>query len=140
MSGINELLLIAHGLIATTYGYNELNCGDVGKARPCSAGAITASGEYFEPTKATAAIAAPADFVLDGRYIFIRTAISKCVKVRLNDKMNERYIGERGFDLTPEAVRLLTNADPTPYWSDQVYLCRPYNEEWEQPIDFARQL
>jgi hypothetical protein len=138
--GINELLIVANGMLATTYGHGEWNCGDVGNPKPCAHGAVTASGETFDPGKPSAAIAAPADFVLDGRYIFIRTAISKCVKVRLNDKMNERYIGERGFDLTPEAVRLLTNADPTPYWSDAVYLCRPYNEEWEQPVDFRGQL
>ena len=136
--GINELLLAASGILSTTYGHGESMCGDVGFARPCDNTAITASGVPFDPEVPMAAIAAPEDFVLNAQYIFIRTATSKCFKILLADKMHERWIGERGFDLTPAVVRLLTGLEPTPYWSDTIFTCRPYNELWEQPLDVDR--
>lgn len=134
-----ELLVVASGLTSTMYGIGESNCGDVGHAVPCDSSATTASGLPFDPTQPMAAIAAPEDFVLDARDIFIKTATSKCIRVLLADKMNERYIGERGFDLTPEVVRRLTGKEPTEYWSDQIFTCKPYNELWEPPVDFSRQ-
>jgi hypothetical protein len=137
--GINEVLLAASGLLSTVYGFGERNCGDVGSARPCELGATTASGVAFDPRIPMVAVAAPFTLDIDARFIFIRTSTSRCMKVLLADKMNERYIGVRGFDLTPAAVKLLTGKEATPYWSDKVFLCKPYNEHWEFPTNIARQ-
>lgn len=116
------LIAIANSLVSTTYGHGEMSCGDYGKPRPCEYGAITASGEGFDPNKATAAIAAPRNYVLKPMFIGLKTSKSACQKIWINDKLNSRYIGERGFDLTPESVRLLTGkADPT--WSGRLYVC-----------------
>ncbi len=120
--GIETLLLIASLMRSTTYGYGEFMCGDVGKPRPCEKGAITASGVEFDPTKPMAAIAAPFNMVLKAQVIGLRVEGGKCKRIHLVDKMNPRYIGKRGFDLSPAAVRLLTG-DAHPGWSGRVEVC-----------------
>ncbi len=123
---INEAILIAHGLVSTVYGFGEHRCGDVGHTRACDNTAITASGETFDPTQPTMAVAAPFDQPIEARWMYIKTRTSPCVRVRLNDKLNPRYIGKRGFDLSPATVVLLTGKTATQTWSDQVYLCKPH--------------
>lgn len=123
--GVFELMLVtASGLPASTYGFGELACGDVGKPRMCVAGAITASGEVFDPGIPSAALAAPARLVLRGQWVWLRLADGpfRCVRVRLNDKMNPRWIGRRGFDLTPAAVHKLGGV-ASPAWSGRVLVC-----------------
>lgn len=120
--GIETFLLIASLMRSTTYGYGELMCGDVGSPRPCEKGAITASGVEFDPTKPMAAIAAPFNFVLKAKVIGLRVEGGKCRRIHLVDKMNPRYIGKRGFDLSPAAVKLLTG-DSHPNWSGRVEVC-----------------
>lgn len=105
---IESFLLLASGLLASTYGYGELFCGDIGKARPCSYGAITASGVIFDPDKPQAAIAMPQEIPIVERTIYLRIAGGPCRPIQLVDKMNPRFIGERGFDLSPRAVQDLT--------------------------------
>lgn len=121
---LNVLLLIASSVVSTTYGHGELMCGDSGRPVPCDIGAITASGVPFRPDVAMVALAAPEGMVLTARYIGLKVAGKKCKRVLLADKMNERYIGIRGFDLTPAAVELLTEKPATKHWSGQVKICQ----------------
>lgn len=118
-----QLLLLASLLPSTTYGYGEVMCGDIGSPRACDSSAVTASGVGFDPTRAMVAIAAPAGLRLKARVIGLRVPGGKCRKVLLADKMNPRYIGVRGFDLTPAAVALLTGKPASPVWSGRVEVC-----------------
>lgn len=118
-----ELLLLASTLPSTTYGHGELMCGDVGKARKCELGAITASGVMFDPSVPSIAIAAPFGLPIEPTKVTLRLPGGKCHEVWLLDKMNPRWIGVRGFDLTPAAVELLTGKAATPYWSGVVEVC-----------------
>ncbi len=122
---LTKYIQLADGRRATTYGYTESNCGDPGHAVPCDSNATTASGEKFDPSRPTMAVAAPHRLPLEARDVYIRTATSQCVRVRLNDKLNERYIGVLSFDLSPAAVALLTGKPASPTWSDKIYLCAP---------------
>lgn len=118
-----EFLVIASGLTASTYGYGEKMCGDVGKAVPCVAGELTASGVVFDPDLPQAALAAPKNVIITPTWIHIRVDNGPCVKVHLVDKMNPRWVGERGLDLTPAAVEKLTGSPAKPYWKGQVFVC-----------------
>ena len=120
---LDQLLLIASGLLASTYGHGEQMCGDIGKPVPCRYGAITASGVIFDPKKPQAAIAAPTDYVITERTIYLRVRGGTCQPIQLVDKMNPRYIGNRGFDLTPAAVRLLTGKPASEFFLQPVYVC-----------------
>jgi hypothetical protein len=114
---------------ATTYGWGEKMCGDVGKPRPCTRGAVTASGEPFRPHRVpSAAVPAPTTKRIQPRWIGLRlqgVPDAPCVAVRLNDKANPRWIGQRGLDLSPAAVQALTQNLPMPYWSGKVEECIP---------------
>lgn len=120
---LEYLIIIASGLLSTTYGHGEINCGDIGSPVPCEVGAVTASGVPFDPSLPQAAVAAPSDLRLRARSIKLRVDGGPCRKIQLVDKMNPRYIGKRGFDLTPEAVRLLTGKPATAAWSGIVHVC-----------------
>ena len=119
-----QMIITASMYPATTYGFSELMCGDVGKPRRCEYGAITASGEIFDPETPSAAI--PAPFFLPMRAVTIgmrlRGGNGKCVGIRVNDKANPRYIGVRGFDLSPAAVTALGGNSGTT-WGGRVELC-----------------
>lgn len=122
-----ELLIIASGLLSSTYGHGERFCGDIGFPVPCELGAITASGVAFNPGLAQAAIAAPTRMVMRDSFIYLRVDSGPCRKIHLVDKMNPRWIGKRGFDLTPAAVKLLTGKPATRHWSGRVFVCSvPY--------------
>ena len=115
-------ILVASGLHSTTYGHGELMCGDIGKPVKCSVGAITASGEVFDPQIPQVAVAAPTGLRMYPQVIPLRIKGGKCKFLRIVDKMNPRYIGKRGFDLTPAAVTLLGGM-ATEYWSGEVEVC-----------------
>jgi hypothetical protein len=134
---IKPLLKLAFKVgLSTTYGFSEYNCGDIGKPRPCIKGAITASGIELDPDKPQAAIFAPTKMILRPKWIN-----GNCVRIHLVDKGNPRYIGKRAFDLTPEAVRLLTGRPATPYWSAKLYPCKVRSDPyWERPIDVNPEL
>lgn len=114
---------------ATTYGWGEKMCGDTGKPRPCNRGAVTASGETFQPHRVpSAAVPAPTTKRIQPRWIGLRlqgVPMAPCIRVRLNDKANPRWIGQRGLDLSPAAVQALTQNLPTPHWSGKVEECIP---------------
>jgi len=97
-------------------------CGDIGHPRKCVRGAITASGEEFNPNIASAAVAIPLNMRLRAMDVMMRIGKGPCVKVRLNDKMNPRWIGVRGFDLSPKALELLTGKRNR-NWKGKVELC-----------------
>jgi len=121
---LDIFIVLASGLEATTYGFGEYFCGDYGSPRPCSYGAVTSSGVVFDPDVPQAAVAAPRWLKFRPRVVFLRVdGSSRCHPIRVVDKMNSRWIGKRGFDLTPAAVRLLTGKTPTKYWSGRVHVC-----------------
>ena len=127
MPTLLELLITASGLVSTTYGYGEMNCGDVGNAIACDSAAYTASGVRFEPRRPQIAIAAPANLRIRPTTVYLRLDAGPCHPVDLVDKMNPRYIGVRGFDLNPAAQALLTGKPATRHWSAVVHVCSvPY--------------
>lgn len=111
---------------ATVYGYGERMCGDIGKPRPCDTRAVTASGERFNPAEIAAAVPMPTNKRLRLKTIHVKTHDGKCLKVKINDKKNPRYVGSGGLDLTPAAVFAITGKVPNRYWSGKVELC-PYS-------------
>lgn len=124
MPTLTELLIVASGLHSTTYGFGETKCGDTHAPIPCAYGALTASGDVFDPDVPTAAIAAPFKLRLRAQTIWLRVPGKACHPIRLNDKLHPRWIGQRGFDLSAAAVRQLTGKPATPYWSGIVEVCK----------------
>jgi hypothetical protein len=124
---LTTYLQLASGLLATTYGWGEAMCGDPGNPRQCVSGQPTASGLPLRPQAAQAAVAVPGYIRIppEGIYIGIRLAgrPHECHMIHLVDKMSERWIGQRGWDLTPGAVRRITGMDPVRGWSAPVELC-----------------
>lgn len=116
----------AIALPASVYGMGEVACGDAHKPVPCAEGAVTSSGEPFDPGAVTAAVFLPAQFRTRPHYINVRVEGGPCVRLWLNDKGNERFAGQRGLDLTPAAYKALTGKDAKP-WSSLPSLkpCRP---------------
>lgn len=121
---IKKFVLLASNLLATTYGHGELMCGDIGNPAKCEKGAVTASGVEFDPEIPMAAVAAPTRAKVKPIWIWLQYNSRPCVRILLADKMNPRYIGRRGFDLTPAAVKLLTGQEPTTHWSGKIRVCR----------------
>lgn len=115
---------LSANLIATVYGYGELRCGDVGNPVACDSTAITASGEKFNPNHLSAAIPMPKNLIMRPFDIYLKTFDGKCVKVRVNDKKNPRYIGNGGLDLSRATVKAITGKDDQ-YWSGGIQLCQP---------------
>lgn len=122
---LETLIFVASSVISTTYGYGEVNCGDIGEPEACQIGAITASGLPFDPSIPFVAIAAPTSFQLKPHSVYLKTKTGKCHRLDILDKMNPRYIGERGFDLSPAAVELLTGKPAHAGWSERLFLCSP---------------
>lgn len=99
--------------LSSTYGFGEFNCGDIGKPKPCVEGQPTASGLPLRPDLPTAAVAAPTNLRMYPVVVHMRVPGGPCVEILVNDKMNPRYIGKRGFDLTPGALKAL-GLEPKP--------------------------
>ena len=93
--------------LSSTYGWGELFCGDYNKPQPCSKGAVTASGQVFDPDLPTAAVAAPRNLRMRPVVVGMRVPGGRCVAILVNDKMSERWINKRGFDLSRGALRAL---------------------------------
>jgi hypothetical protein len=126
---IETLIKLALYFSATTYGYGELMCGDIGDPKPCVKGAVTASGEVFDPDIASAAVPTPTDVKMVVHVIGIKSHDGLCIKVRVNDKSNPRWIGSRGLDLSPKAVELITGKK-TKYFMSKIERC--YNWRYYQ--------
>jgi hypothetical protein len=110
---------------STTYGFSEAYCGDTHRPTPCAHGAVTATGEKFDPTRPTAAIPLPTNIRLrKGFHVNLQHGNGPCVPIWVNDKKNARYRGSHDFDLTPAAVYAITGKKPTKYWSSlEVRVC-----------------
>lgn len=121
---IDKYVELAFKYRASTYGYGEIMCGDIGAPRRCKSGALTASGEVFNPYLPTAAVFAPTKLRMSARYVWMKMKGGpyNCRMIRVNDKGNPRFIGERGFDLTPGAV-LLLGGTPSPTWGGRLERC-----------------
>jgi hypothetical protein len=109
---------------ATVYGYGEKNCGNPGKAVACRTGAITASGQMFDPTEISAAVPAPKNNRIRLTHIWVKAYNNACIKLKINDKKNWRYIGKSGLDLTPAAVMAITGKLPSKSWSGKLEMCK----------------
>jgi rare lipoprotein A (peptidoglycan hydrolase) len=119
-----EYILLASSLLAFTFGYNEKMCGSAKMPVACSVGAKTASGESFNPNIiASAALPLPRKFKLKTVMIKLKAKNGKCVTIRVNDRSPEKWIGKRGFEFTPAALRLL-GIQPHKKWSGYVELCK----------------
>lgn len=119
---IFKYFLIAMPLRATVYGFGEMMCGDIGKPVACDKNATTASGEPFDPEIASAAIPLPTPIRMVAFDIEIRAFDGRCVKVRVNDKSNPRWIGRRGLDISPKALEELTGKRNRK-WSGKLQFC-----------------
>ena len=117
-----EYVMVALTLTATSYGHGEESCGDVGSPVACAAGALTSSGETFDPEEPTAAVPAPAKQRTRPMYVSVKAVNGACVNIRINNKANPKYVGRRGLDLTPGALRLL-GIEPTKHWSGKLEMC-----------------
>jgi len=113
--------------LSSTYGYGEHHCGDYGEPTPCIKGTITASGDTFDPELPTAAIAAPRNLKMVSTVVYMSANGGRCVAITVNDKMNERYIGKRGFDLSPGALKAL-GLEPKPQLL-KVEKCNPKGDK-----------
>lgn len=116
-------IMLASGLVATTYGWKERFCGSPMIPVPCALGAVTASGEIFDPDLPSVAVPMPENLITRPTYVWLKIEGGSCKRLRINDKKHWRYIGTGGFDLTPAAVRKLTGSEPKRYWSAKVYVC-----------------
>lgn len=117
-----EYVVLALTLPASTYGHLEASCGDVGAPVACDSNATTSSGEGFDPDLPTAAVPAPAKQRTRPMFVSVKSVAGICVKIRVNDKGHPRWIGRRGLDLTPGALRLL-GIEPTKHWSGRLEMC-----------------
>jgi rare lipoprotein A (peptidoglycan hydrolase) len=116
---------------SSNYGYSEKNCGSIGENKPCEYGAITASGETFDPELPTAAVFAPTKLKITPVDVFMQIDDGPCVQVRVNDKGNPRYIGTRAFDLSPKALELMTGSR-SPKWTGRVKQCFKEDKQNEE--------
>jgi hypothetical protein len=116
-------LLLASGLMAYTFGYSEMKCGEIHKPVACSHGAKTASGEEFDPKNiASAAIPLPKNIRMIPVTVKLRIQGGECAEIRVNDKAPEKWLGKRGFELTPAALKKL-GVTPSKSWSGIVEVC-----------------
>jgi hypothetical protein len=120
---------IVSGLVATTYGYSEKSCGTE-KPTECKHGAVTASGVLLNPDLPQAAIAIPKKYRVRPTTVCLKTKNGKKAYITIIDKMNERFVGNRSYDLTPAALKAL-GIEPNPFWSDRIYSCQTEESEHE---------
>lgn len=119
-----SIIMASSGLGATTYGWGEMMCGDVGKARPCNEEAITASGTPLKDDLPIVALSMPTNRILRKAHT-IKISLDggkTCRRVLLADKKNERFAETKPWDLTPAALKKL-GVEPTKHWSGEVTVC-----------------
>jgi len=119
-----QFVLLALKFHATMYGVGEDYCGDYdAEPEACAHGAITASGEVFNPEQLTAAVPMPRNRILRVAVVQLRAFDGECLTIRIIDKKNERFVGNSGLDLTPAVVAALTGKEATRHWSGKVDAC-----------------
>ena len=125
---MNHYIELAISLHATVYGFNEIKCGPAHAPQSCSFDAITASGHEFDPEIPSAAIPLPHNKIMRPFIICVKNPdTGKKIRLLVNDKTNARWIGKRGFDLSPEAFRQLTGRLPEK-WSQIPRLVKCYDQ------------
>lgn len=117
------LLFSYSGMMGSVYGFGEKMCGDVGKAVACDKNATTATGDAFDPDKATVAIALPSFMLVRRTTIQIRIDDGPCKFVQINDKKPFKWKNSTPWDLTPATVELLTGKPAKKHWSGIVHIC-----------------
>ena len=110
-------LALAASSQANVYGYKEMSCMDGKRVIPCEKGAITASGEEFDPELPTFAVWMPRKMRVRPQWVWVRLEQGTCTQLWLNDKK-----GKQGFDLTPGALKAL-GVKPRSTWSGHLKLC-----------------
>lgn len=101
-------------------------CGNVGNAKRCDNGQLTASGEVFLTDRATAAIPyLKGKFKAKGAWFRLASDAvgTACKYIHINDKMNKRFHGKKYMDVSPAAQELLTGKKARSTWSGRVLLC-----------------
>ena len=126
LESLFSFILAAHGSWATIYGYGESFCGSPDKPAKCEKGAITASGELFDPDQATMALSVPNNIIIRPTIVVVRlNSTGECKPILLNDRKNEKHAHSVDrFDLTPATVMYL-GGKPSPTWRGRLYLCFP---------------
>ena len=117
------LLFSYSGMMGSVYGFGEKMCGDVGSPVACDSNAITASGDAFDPEKATVAIALPHYLIVRPTTIQIRVENGPCKFVRINDKKPIKWKDSKPWDLTPATVEMLTGKPAQKHWSGRIFIC-----------------
>ena len=121
-----EFLLLLNsysGMTASVYGFGEKMCGDAHTPVACDENATTASGDRFDPRKATVAIALPFSMKVRPTWIQIRVDNGPCKFVKVNDKKPFRWKDSVPWDLTPAVVQMLTNRPVPKHWSGKIFIC-----------------
>lgn len=118
------LILFSYsGMTASVYGFGEKMCGDTHTPKACDENATTASGERFDPRRATVAIALPENMLVRPTVIQIRLDDGPCKFVRINDKKPNKWKDSIPWDLSPAAVQMLTNKPVPKHWSGKIHIC-----------------
>lgn len=121
---IEMFIALAELTHATTYGFGEKRCGNVDSPTTCSSGAITASGDSFDPQALTVAVPTPKWLQIRRTNISLKDYRGNCFKVVVNDKKHWRFIGKSGMDVTPAVQERLTGKKAHKYWKGKVSLCK----------------
>lgn len=126
------MIAAASGLGATTYGYNEKMCGDVGRAVNCDSNALTASGIPLGSPLPIVALSIPENRILRKQWFKARVITYvkgkpvrglKCVWLLLADKKNVRFTRSKPWDLSKNALIRL-GVKPSQLWGGALELCR----------------
>ena len=110
----------ASGKRADVYGTGEVYCGNIGYPKPCSKGAVTASGAVFDPNVPSIALSLPRSFKVRPTLIWLKTKQSPCTPIWLTDKKNWKHSAGRPWDVSPAASNLLKFKGTRGY----LYLCK----------------
>lgn len=127
MTSLLIYLHLAASHAATTYGFGEYMCGNIGRAKKCQNGAVTATGDTFHTDKLTAAIPIPLKMRLKAFYVWVRGESGRCVRIRVNDKKSPRFIGRSGLDLSPAAQEAVSGKRAKKSWSGKIEICHIEN-------------
>lgn len=122
---LSDFFALALLFKATTYGYGEGNCGDPETPRKCTKGAITASGQVFDPDLPTAALPTARSTRIKPFKAYLKAKNgSTCAWILINDKKNWRYVGQPygGLDMSPGALKAL-GITPRGTWTGLIEEC-----------------
>lgn len=114
-----------YGVVNSETGKAESMCGETVPI-PCDSNATTASGQQFDPDVLAAAVPMPKNRIMRPvRICLYNPDTGKRAWAVINDKVNPRYQGVRGLDLTPKLYKALTGK-PATSWSslERIEVCK----------------